>query len=484
MKNKLENKKEFYFGDMAIFIPIVFLITSILFMVVERKASLKTFWIGGFFSIFLTYLLAKDKKNFGKKCIKNLNSNTLLNCIVIFLLAGILSSVLKNSGISNAFLTFCMKVGVNAKFLPAIIFIICCVISTLIGTSTGTISMAVPIFLPLTATVNCNPALILGAIVSGSFFGDNLSPISDTTIISVSTMKVDLYETLKERAKVSLTCLVLSSLIYTILGHLLIADSAINITYNNYSLKPILMMLTFLLMIILLVRKNDMISVLLVCDVFAICISLVCGFINIGELFSQNSCIISGIEGVFGVIIFWIFLYILIGFIPEGIIERFIEKRVNTCNKDTKINFIAILTIILSVIMVSNNTAAMSIISKFIDKSFKNKTQIEKANIYDGLSCAVPGLLTYNTAFMLMVSLAYDTGCLPENFSVVSIMLFSVNSILLLVTYSIMALYNPKKHKDDSLIKQLEETYEAPEKVEEEEKTIIIQDIVNNIENK
>ena len=99
------------------------------------------------------------------------------------------------------------------------------------------------------------------------------------------------------------------------------------------------------------------------------------------------------------------------------------------------------MTINLSGIMVSNNTAAMSLISKFIDKSFKNKTQIQKANIYDGISCAVPGILTYNTAFMLMVSLAYDTGCMPENFSVFSITLYSVNSILLLIT---MALYNPK----------------------------------------
>lgn len=446
MNDKLENKKEFYFGDMVAFIPIISLIASILFMVIERKASLKTFWIGGFFSIFLAYLLAKDKKNFGKKCVENLNNNTLLNCIVIFLLAGILSNILKDSGISSAFLTLCMKIGVNAKILPAIIFIICCVISTLIGTSTGTILMAVPIFLPLTVTLKCNPALILGAIVSGSFFGDNLSPISDTTIISVSTMKVDLCDALKERVKVSLMCLVLSSIIYIILGHLLITDSSINFTYSNYSLKPIVMMLTFLLMIVLLIKKNDMVSVLLVCDVFAICIALVCDFINIGEIFSQKSCIINGIEGVFGVVIFWIFLYILIGFIPEQTIESLIEKKVNVCNNTIKINFIAILTIILSVIMVSNNTAAMSIISKFIDKIFKNKTQLEKANIYDGLSCAVPGLLTYNTAFMLMVSLAYDTGCLPENFSVVSIVPFSVNSILLLVTYSIMALYSPKKY--------------------------------------
>lgn len=43
MKNELKEKSEFYFGNMAVFIPILFLIVSILFMVIEKRASLKTF---------------------------------------------------------------------------------------------------------------------------------------------------------------------------------------------------------------------------------------------------------------------------------------------------------------------------------------------------------------------------------------------------------------------------------------------------------
>lgn len=51
MKDNLEKKKIFYFGNMIIFIPILLLIISILFMVIAKRASLKTFGIGGFFSI-------------------------------------------------------------------------------------------------------------------------------------------------------------------------------------------------------------------------------------------------------------------------------------------------------------------------------------------------------------------------------------------------------------------------------------------------
>lgn len=119
-------------------------------------------------------------------------------------------------------------------------------------------------------------------------------------------MKVELYETLKQRAKISLICFGLSCIVYIILGYYFIPNNTIVLEYN-YSLSPLVMMLTFIIMAILLIKKKDIISVLLVCDMAAIVIAVLFGFINIEELLCSNSCIVTGIEGVFGVIIFWIF---------------------------------------------------------------------------------------------------------------------------------------------------------------------------------
>lgn len=446
MRIKNETNNEFYLGRKSIFIPIAFLIISIIVLVILKRASLKTFWIIGFFAIFLTYLLSKNKKEFGNKCVENLKSNTLLTYVLIFILAGILSSILKVTGVSNALLTVFINTGVGPEFIPAIMFIICCLISTFIGTNTGTYSIVVPIFLPIAVSLNCNPALALGAIMCGGGFGDNLSPISDTTIISVNTMKVNLLDTLKVRVKTSLGCALLSTVIFIILGHLLITNPTDNIaTYANDSLMPLLMLMVFVLMMFLLLKKNDLVSVLLICDVFAIILAMVFGFVTFGDMFSENSPIISGIEGVFGVIVFWIFLFILTEFIPTDMLEEYIDKKVKNSKSPARTNGIAALTIISSILLISNNTAAMSLLSKFIDKCFKNKTQIEKANIFDGLSCATSTLIPYNTAVMLMISLAYGTGCLPESFSPISIVMFSINSMLLLITYTFKSIYTPKK---------------------------------------
>lgn len=445
MEIKEEKNKEFYFGKKGVFIPILFLIISIIVLVILKRASMKKFWIIGFFAVFLMYLLSKNKKDFGNKCVENLKSNTLLTCVLIFIFAGILSSLLKVTGVSNALLTVFINFGVDPKFIPAIMFIICCVISTCIGTNTGTYSIVVPIFLPIAVSLGCNPALALGAIMCGGGFGDNLSPISDTTIISVNTMKVNLLETLKERAKTSLGCAFLSTIVFIILGHILITNTSGNIeSYAGTSLMPLLMLLVFVLMAFLLFKKKDLISVLIICDVAAIILSMALGFVEIGDMFSTNSPIIAGIEGVFGVIVFWIFLFVLTEFIPKNMIEAYIEKKVNSTNSSAKTNGLVALTIISSVLLLSNNTAAMSLLSKFIDKCFKNKTQIEKANIFDGLSCATSTLIPYNTAVMLMITLAYGTGYLPDNFSVLSIVMFSINSMLLLITYTFKSIYTPK----------------------------------------
>lgn len=99
MNKNIESKKQ----NHLMFVPIAFFIICIIFFVINNKASLKTFWIGGFFSMFLAFVLTKNKGEFGEKCIQHLKNNVLINCIIIFVLAGILSSILKSTGVSNAF---------------------------------------------------------------------------------------------------------------------------------------------------------------------------------------------------------------------------------------------------------------------------------------------------------------------------------------------------------------------------------------------
>lgn len=445
--NKLKNRDTyFYGGSLTSLFPILFLIISIIILVTNKTASLKIFWVPGLMSIIISFILFRNKKEFSKTCISFLKDDTLLSCIIIFILSGIISSIFKTVGVSDSLLMLFSKVGLDARFLPLIVFTACCLISTSIGTSTGTISLAVPVFLPLITSINCSPSLILGAIISGSFFGDNLSPISDTTIISVNTMHVKMFDALKKRIKISILSFTISCIMYMILGFVFIQEKEIVLEYSGTFL-PLVMLLIPVFLFIYLSKNNDVISALLISIFLSIIISIIFGFTSISDIFGKNSFVISGIESVFGVIVFWLFLFIILGFVNKKYIFDIIIKKIcdNKKNNSVKSNVFGVIVIIVSILTVSNNTAAMSMISGFIDGIFVNKSQIDKANIFDGLSCAVPGLLPYNTAFMLMIGLAYELNCLSNDFSIISILPFSINSIVLLVIYIIIAIYNSKR---------------------------------------
>jgi len=81
--------------------------------------------------------------------------------------------------------------GAPAWWLPALVFILGCVISFTLGSSWTTFAILIPISLPLATGLGMNPALILGAILSGGVFGDHSSPLSDTSIISSMSAACD-----------------------------------------------------------------------------------------------------------------------------------------------------------------------------------------------------------------------------------------------------------------------------------------------------
>ena len=68
--------------------------------------------------------------------------------------------------------------------LPALVFLLGAIMSFATGTSYGTFAIMVPIALPLAVSTGVNPMLMFGAVISGGIFGDNTSPISDTTIMT------------------------------------------------------------------------------------------------------------------------------------------------------------------------------------------------------------------------------------------------------------------------------------------------------------
>ncbi len=115
-------------------------------------------------------------------------SNIMIMCL-IFILAGAFATIAKGSGAVDAAVTLAQSL-VPAKLMVAGVFVVSCLISLAIGTSCGTIAAVTPIALGFAGPLKLDPALLMGAVIGGAMFGDNLSMISDTTIAATRTQGV------------------------------------------------------------------------------------------------------------------------------------------------------------------------------------------------------------------------------------------------------------------------------------------------------
>jgi Na+/H+ antiporter NhaC len=83
------------------------------------------------------------------------------------------------------------QAGVNPGFVPAIVFVLACIMAFSTGTSWGTFAIMIPIVVPMAELLDLHLGLTLAAALGGGIFGDHCSPISDSTIVASMASATD-----------------------------------------------------------------------------------------------------------------------------------------------------------------------------------------------------------------------------------------------------------------------------------------------------
>jgi Na+/H+ antiporter NhaC len=134
---------------------------------------------------------------------KGAANDTILLMIVIFILAGAFAGTAKSMGAVDATVNMVLSF-LPQKAIPAGIFIAACFISMAMGTSCGTIAALAPIAAGISAQTGFGLPFMLGIVIGGSMFGDNLSFISDTTIVATRTQGCQMQDKFKVNIKIVL----------------------------------------------------------------------------------------------------------------------------------------------------------------------------------------------------------------------------------------------------------------------------------------
>ncbi len=329
------------------------------------------------------------------------DSNIIIMCL-IYLLAGAFSSLAKASGGVDSVVALGLSF-IPTGFLTAGVFLIASFISIATGSSVGTITALGPIAVGLANTSGISLALMLGALVGGAMFGDNLSIISDTTIAATRSQGCDMKDKFKMNAKIAIPSAILTLILLLVFGAPEVTTSPADLTYDLLSIIPYLFVL-----IVALMGVNVFVVL-----TGAIGLSSALLLLRGSSIISISQIIWEGFTGMFEIFL----LSMLIGGLSrmvadEGGINWIISKiKIFATNLRTGELGIGIL-VSLADICVANNTVAI-IISGPIAKKMSREFGIDprrSASLLDTFSCVFQGIIPYSA--QVLIAAGFTGGAL------------------------------------------------------------------------
>lgn len=427
-------KLEFYGGEWISLLPFVIFIIAILFTTFyHRSISDGALWVPPFLAIIIVFFLAKDKKHYADTLIKGMASTEAIVPIVCWLFAGVFSRILRSSGLAEGLAGFAASVGIGGTFFIVISFIFSAVFATASGTGFGTIAAGMGVLYPAGIAVGAYPALLAGSIISGAAFGDNLAPISDTTIVSATSQGVDIPGVVRSRLKYAIVAGII-----TIIGIVIIGmgydgnvSQALAVNYNK---RTLLMLIPVIITIWLAIKSGDIIIATTIGSVLSGVVAVSAGLLDFIQIDPSNQVtkeafirisgegldrvvdgvIYMGLNSMIQVIILALLIFALISIMREGqgdIKLLNVLGKVATSPKKAEV-VISLMIIVLSGLMGLNAPAIMAVGASFA-KPLGEKFNISPyriANLLDSQSNSFVYALPWTPAIIYTLSFAKDTS--------------------------------------------------------------------------
>ena len=335
---------------------------------------------------------------------KGAGANNLMLMLWIYVLAGSFAASAKAMGAVDATVNLALSILPASMILPGL-FLAACFISVSIGTSVGTVVALVPIAAGLAHSMDANVGMMTAIIVGGAYFGDNLSFISDTTVVATQTQNCKMSDKFKVNSMIVVPAAVLVLIAYSVMGVGLQTPTHINeVEYMK--------VLPYLTVLITAIAGMNVMAVLTLG-------TLLCGAIGIGshllgasgsyDLFGWFSAMGNGIIGMGELIIIAMMAGGMLEIIREnGGIDFIINKITGHVNskRGAELSIAALVSMVN--ICTANNTVAILTVGN-ISKKIGDRFGVDNrkaASILDTFSCMVQGLIPYGVQMLLAAGLA------------------------------------------------------------------------------
>ena len=216
-------------------------------------------WLPAFLALIIAFFFVKDKRHYAEVIIEGMASKEAITPVVCWLFAGVFSRILRSSGLAAAIAGLAAGIGVGPALFTVITFVAACLFATASGTGFGTIAAAMAVLYPAGVALGCHPGLLAGIIISGAIFGDNLAPVSDTTICSATSQGVDVPGVVRSRLKYAAVSAGATIVIAVILSLVLGSNGIAMDADLSYDPMAFFMLIAVVITIVVAIKTGDII---------------------------------------------------------------------------------------------------------------------------------------------------------------------------------------------------------------------------------
>ena len=423
MSNNENYKVEFYGGKSMSLIPLlIFVVFCVLFFVVFKVFEMEALAMGGVLAIIIGSLFSKNWTKYWEAVVTGMSSNMMNMLALILLVVGIFGKLMSRGGVAQGFVWLGDSMGLQGGAFVVFTFVATCIISTATGTSIGTLFSAFPIFYPSGILLGANPLFLAGAILSGAIFGDNVAPISDTTIASAATQaytkkegSADIGGVVKTRMKYALAAAIPSIILFFILGGTGEYDVAGRAIMEQYiDPKGLIMLIPVIVLLFVAVKSRDIFIAITWGILSGTVIGLATGIIGFADIMSVKDGALTGfaIEGVKNMLGTVVYLYGVAGIMGilrecgmmDAIIDSLLKSKLASTVKGTEL-IVSFGVMITSICLGAANGPAIIMYGPIADEIGKSKNlhPYRRANLMDGVTASLPVIIPFTSAFIFIV---------------------------------------------------------------------------------
>lgn len=446
-----KDRLEFRLGTFGAFLPLIALLGIIVALVATGWVHTKTLWFACLGAMFVAIVLAKKPADASEAILGGMSRRMVAIMAMAWILASVMGRLLRATGLVDSLVMLGVNIGIGGGLLPLVTFIIAALFSTATGTSGGSIAAIGPLMLPVGVGLGASPEVMIGALMSGAFFGDNIAPISDTTIASAYTQEAEIKEVVRSRLKYAFVAAGFAVIMFIILGLATKTEPTTMATAaEGASALGLVMLIVPAVLIFLMFRGVHLVTALITSNAFGIVLALATGLLTPkGVLFADPSAgkfsgvLYAGVNGMLPIIMFTMLLLGLVGlFDKAGLFERILDK-VGPLTKNVRNAELSVfvLTIVGNIITAGSarSIVAFGPMAKEIGDRH-NLAPKRIANIMDALATGTIMFVPYNPGVMLALGIALSTGIVEEGFHMIQAMPFFFHGMGLFVVMLIAIL--------------------------------------------